>query len=206
MTGPGSEGAPQRPDRCSGNVCRVECKPNLEAECWAGWPVWRRVGLLRKEQTGQVSEVRVRFRVKWRGPGSEKGAGESGEFHTPQSGLGAPDRIPAHPRRPAPTCSWGGGSRWGPLIANQARGWSQPGSGEMAITQALLSGKSPHSTAPSWEWEQKGPGRHRGRGCWCLERCSDASKTGARWVSLWGTGRWTVLRLDQSWVVLVLAF
>ena len=67
--------------RCSGNVCRVECQPSLEAEGGTGWPGWRSVGPQRIGQTGQLPEVRVQFRVRWRGPGS--GPGESGELHPP---------------------------------------------------------------------------------------------------------------------------
>ena len=205
VAGPGSEGAPWRLGRCSGNVCRVECQPSLEAEGGTGWPGWRSVGPQRRGQTGQLPEVRVQFRVRWRGPGS--GPGESGELHAPWSGLGAPDRILAHPQRPAPTCSWGGGSRWGPLIANQDSRQSWPSSGEVTITGQ--SAVENHLTAQPLP----GNGNRKNLGdagavgsirCGVCGRHSDSYQSGGRSASsLWDTQvghRWAVLRLSP-WVL-----
>lgn len=104
----------------------------------------------------------------------------------------------AHPRQPAPTCSWGGGSRWGPLVTNRASGRSWPCCGEMAIIQTLLSGKSLHHTAPSWEQEQKKPGRHGARGLppsvWVGGGYRGSSQPGSRWEC----HTWAVLRLGQG--------
>lgn len=59
----------------------------------------------------------------------------------------------------------GAGAAGGAHLSLTRPRWSRPGSGEMAIMQALLSGKSPHRTAPSWEWEQKGLGDMGPGGC-----------------------------------------
>lgn len=40
-------------------------------------------GPLEEGKEGQLLQVRVRFGVRWWGPGSGEGAGVSGEFHTP---------------------------------------------------------------------------------------------------------------------------
>lgn len=68
------------------------------------------------------------------------------------------------PRQPAPTCFWGGGSRWGPLITNQAsrRSWPRPGRDDNH--PALLSGKSPHCTALPGNGDRKNLGDLGGRG------------------------------------------